>query len=282
MVVAMGRLRFSLTSDQLELLLAFENSQGLNHLSEMMARDPSVISRNLQKIAEESPVLKKVRGRWELTPLGVQMNEQTRLYLEKQIALLSPNSSVERTKISTLANDDSILIIINAQNGLLDATHEGRNNSEAEKNISLLLEHWRKRKRRVVHVKHISENPSSIFYKQNLSSDFLKPLYPTSNETVVEKTKSSAFTNTGLEEQLNKNGCSDIILAGFTANECIDATARDASAKGFTTLVVGDACATFDLRDPSGKLVKAERIHRLTLMNINAFYAKVVETKELL
>lgn len=81
---------------------------------------------------------------------------------------------------------------------------------------------------------------------------------------------------------IKTNAITSIVLAGFTANECIDATARDGSAKGFEIFVIGDATATFDLRDSSGKLVKAERIHKLTLLNLNAFYAKVVATDDVM
>ncbi len=59
----MSYLRFALTSEQLELLLAFENATSLGHLAELIARDPSVVSRNLQRVAESYPVLKKVKGR---------------------------------------------------------------------------------------------------------------------------------------------------------------------------------------------------------------------------
>ncbi|MES2803203.1 MAG: isochorismatase family protein [Bdellovibrionota bacterium] len=277
----MNRLKFILTSDQHELLLAFENAKGLAHLAELMARDPSVVSRNLQKIAEDYPVLKKVKGRWEITPLGVQINQQTRAYLEQQTKLVS-QTVVNKYKKSALCTDDSILIIVNAQNGLLDATQEGRNNSEVEKNIAHILEHWRTKKRRIIHVKHVSGNPESIFYRHSEGSDFLKTVTPKANEVVIEKTKSSAFTDTNLESFLTKESCSNILLVGFTANECIDATARDAAALEFETLVVGDGTATFDLRDQSGKLIKADRIHRLILLNINAFHAKVVNTIDVL
>ena len=277
----MGRLKFILTSDQLELLLAFENAQGLGHLAETMAKDPSVISRNLQKIAEDYPVLKKVKGRWELMPLGIQINEQTRSYLAKQTDLLSQISESKYPK-STAFTDESILIIVNAQIGLLDATQEGRNNSEAERNIPKILEFWRSRNRYVVHVKHASDNPSSLFFRQSSGYEILNSLTPLKNEVVVEKTKSSAFGDTSLEMLLGKENCTNILLVGFTANECIDATARDAVTLGFTTFVIGDATATFDLRDPSGKLIKAERLHKLTLANINAFYAKVVNTRDVL
>jgi nicotinamidase-related amidase len=275
------RLKFIFDSDQLELLLAFENAKGLSHLAELMARDPSVISRNLQKIAEEYPVLKKVKGRWEITPLGVQINQQTQAYLEHQIKLVS-NTVSNKNKKSSLFMDDSILIIINAQNGLFDATQEGRNNSEAEKNIARLLDHWRAKKRRIIHVKHVSDNPESIFFRHSVGCNFLKAVEPQGSEVIIEKTKSSAFTDTSLEATLNKESCTRILLVGFTANECIDATARDAAAMEFETFVVGDGTATFDLRDKSGKLIKADRIHRLTLLNINAFHAKIVNTNEVL
>lgn len=281
MLQPMGRLKFSLTSDQLELLLAFENSHGLNHLAEIMAKDPSVVSRNLQRIAEDHPVLKKVKGRWELTPLGVQINDQTRAYLTKHTELLSQTIQTTTAKTNPFTNN-SILIIINAQNGLLGTTQKGRNNSEAEQNIVQILKLWRSKNRKIIHIKHVSEDPSSIFFRTSSGSDFLETLKPKDHEHVVEKIKASAFSGTRLEALLNKETSANIILVGFTANECIDATAKDAAAIGFQTFVAADATASFDLKDPSGKLIKAERVHKLTLANINAFYAKVVNTSDIL
>lgn len=275
------RLKFALSSDQLELLLAFENAKGLGHLSELMAKDPSVVSRNLQRIAEDFPVLVKIKGRWEITPLGVQMNQQTRTYLEDQEKLISKIHEQKESK-SLVLGTNSTLIIINAQKGLFDGTQEDRNNSEAETNISHLLKTWRTKKRKVIHVKHVSDHPKSIFYRNSTGSDLLDVVKPLADETVIEKTKSSAFTNTSLLDALTKESCNDVVLVGFTTNECIDATARDATALGFTAFVASDATATFDLRDATGKLVKADRIHKLTLLNINAFSAKVVTTQEIL
>lgn len=277
----MSRLKFALSSEQLELLLAFENASGLGHLAELMARDPSVVSRNLQRIAEDHSVLKKVKGRWELTPLGAQVNQRTRAYLEDQIKLLSdiePKRKVDSPSIP----EDAILIVINAQSGLLDATNEGRNNLEAEKNIARILEYWRMKKRRIFHIKHVSDKADSIFFRQSAGCNFLSSAQPKENEVIIEKMKSSAFSGTSLETLLNKESASNVVLVGFTASECIDATAKDAAATGFNAFVVGDGTATFDLRDSSGKLIKADRVHKLTLVNINAFYAKVVNTSDIL
>ncbi len=189
----MERLKFILTSDQLELLLAFENARGLGHLAELMARDPSVVSRNLQRIAEDRPVLKKVKGRWEITPLGIQVNQQTRAYLEEQKKLVSQSVASKRPEQS-ICSDGSVLIVINAQNGLLDATQEGRNNSEAEKNIVRILKQWRAKRRQVIHVKHVSDNPESIFFRQSTGCDFLKAIEPQEKETVIEKVNLPRFS----------------------------------------------------------------------------------------
>lgn len=257
----MNRPRFSLSSDQLELLLAFEEIEGLGKLSEAIGRDPSVVSRSLQRIAEVHPVLLKVRGRWELTPLGQQINNLTRSTLNAYHQLLPKFDSDRKTKINITPK--SVLIIINAQIGLLDSTQEGRNNSEAEINISKLLTFWRKNKSPVIHVKHVSENPQSMFFRAASGCDFLPSLNPVDREDVIEKTKSSAFVETTLEARLREIEADNILLAGFTANECIDAAAKDAASMGFVSFVVGDATAMFDIRDLNGKLIKAERIHKL-------------------
>lgn len=277
--VFMARPRFSISSDQLELLLAFEESEGLGHLAEVIGRDPSVVSRALQRIAEEHPVLTKVKGRWELTPLGRQINQLTRSTLAAYQTLL-PRTKIDPKREISISKK-SVLVVINAQVGLLDSTQEGRNNSEAEVKIEKLVSHWRNHQYPVIHIKHVSENPNSMFYRPSPGCDFLPKLMPLNSEDIIEKTTSSAFTGTTLESRLREIEADRIFLVGFTANECIDASAKDAAAMGFTTFVVGDATAMFDVRDLNGKLIKAERIHKLTLANINAFYAKVIQTTDI-
>ena len=276
----MSRLRFSLSSDQLELLLAFEESRGLSDLAEKMAKDTSVVSRNLQKIAEDFPVIEKVKGRWELTPLGEETNQLTKGYLKTHHELLFDKLKKSDSANYSFAEKTVALIIINAQNGLIDQTQSGKNNTEAEKNIQKILVHWRKEKRPVFYAKHVSENPESMYYRESHKCEILNSLTPLENEIVIEKTQSSAFAASNLQEALNKLECTEVVLVGFTAHECIDATARESAALGFTTYVVGNATATFDMRDPLGKLIKAEKVHKLTMTNINAFYAKVIETAE--
>ncbi|MBK7962469.1 MAG: isochorismatase family protein [Bdellovibrionales bacterium] len=60
-----------------------------------------------------------------------------------------------------------------------------------------------------------------MFFKNSTGSDFLKALLPADTEVVIEKTKSSAFTDTNLLKVLNSMPCTDLVLVGFTANECV-------------------------------------------------------------
>ena len=276
----MSRMQFPIPTDLLELLLAFEESEGLGRLAEKMARDPSVVSRNLQRLAELAPVLEKVRGRWELTPLGHEINAITRDYLAGFGACLREAGSTRGEQRLYLSNQTALLVI-NAQQGLSSPELGRRNNEDAEANIERLLAHWRTGGRTIVHVKHVSANPDSLFHRGSRGADFMPGLAPAGGETTIEKSKSSAFADTKLAASLQNLDIDTLVLAGFTANECIDATARQASDMGFTVFVAGDATAMFDFSGPDGKLMKAERIHRLTLANLNALYAKVLATDEL-
>lgn len=279
-VPGMTRTRFPLSSDQLELLLAFEQCQGLGRVAEQMGRDPSVISRNLQRMAEGWPVLAKVNGRWELTALGRQINRGTQDFVVAQEKLLQASRKKEKS-VEPCHSPTALLMIINAQKALHDVT-AGRSNTGAEGNIASLLQTWRREKKPLLHVKHVSENPRSSFYKDAEACQFLAPLTPMNDEAILEKTKSSAFINTDLNDRLQRQGIDTLILTGFTANDCIDSTARQAADLGFTTYVVGDATAMFDISGTDGKLIKAERLQQLTLANLNALCAKVIETAFLL
>lgn len=275
----MSRARFPISSDQLELLLAFEQSRGLADLADVMGRDPSVVSRNLQRLAETQPVISKINGRWEMTGLGVRLAQSAREWLAEQKTLLSSPPLPVRNE---LASPRAMLVIINAQNALLEPRLGERSNTDAEINIATLLQAWREKNRPVLHVRHVSESPQSPFFRHAPGSRFLTALAPAGTEFVVEKSKSGAFSETKLAAMLSEAGIDTLILTGFTANECIDATARQAADLGFTPYVVGDATVTFDLAGPDGKLIKAEKLHRLVLANLHALCAKVISTEDLM
>ncbi len=273
------REKFPVSSDQLELLIAFEKAGSLEELSDVMAKDPSVISRRLKDLANLFPVIVKVGGRWQITSLGRQLNAFNRKYLSD---LQSVIPLIHSKKSKSIIPEGSLLIVINAQKALHFSGQKKRSNLTAEDNILSLLKFWRKRKWPVLHVKHISENVNSLFYKDSLGTEFIQGLGPQGKEIVIEKKKSSAFAKTSLENHISNLKVPAIVLAGFTASECIDATARQANDLDIKTFVIGDATATFDLVGPQGRLHKAEKIHRSVMASLHANSIDVIDTNSVL
>lgn len=70
----MSRLQFPISSEQLELLIEFGKCNSLSTLADIFGKDPSVISRNLQRLAEDAPVITKANGRWQITQLGKELS----------------------------------------------------------------------------------------------------------------------------------------------------------------------------------------------------------------
>lgn len=269
------REKLPISSDQIELLLAFEKTGSLEELSSSMAKDPSVISRRLKELANQMPVIVKVGGRWQMTALGREINVLHRQYLS-QIEKLIPTKPL-RGKIS-IVPDGALLIVINAQKALHFSGQRKRSNLKAEQNIVSLLKLWRRRKWPVMYVKHVSDKASSLFYSEGEGCEFIPELQPAGKELVILKRKASAFMETSLQKEISRLKLPAIVLVGFTAGECIDATARHALDMGISTIVIGDATAAFDLVATTGRLIKAEKIHRSVMLSLQARSIDVIDT----
>jgi nicotinamidase-related amidase len=59
---------------------------------------------------------------------------------------------------------------------------------------------------------------------------------------------------------------------------CLEAATRAASDFGFECIVIGDACATKDLKF-GNKMVKAEDVQNCTLATIDNLYGKVLDLR---
>jgi nicotinamidase-related amidase len=174
------------------------------------------------------------------------------------------------------------LLIIDMQKGMLSPTLPPRNNAQAEDNIARLLAAWRERGQPVVLVRHISRSPTSVFAPGQAGAEFQEKFSPLPHEHVVEKNVPDAFINTGLERWLHARDIRDVVIAGVSTNNSVEATARTAGNLGFSTVVVADACFTFDKVDFGGTLRSAEDVHRMALANLQGEYAEVRATEDVL
>ena len=74
-----------------------------------------------------------------------------------------------------------------------------RNNPAAESNIARLLDAWHDGGHAIIHVRHISRSPASLFLAAQPGAEFQAALTSRADEHVVEKSVPDAFLNTELE-----------------------------------------------------------------------------------
>ena len=76
-------------------------------------------------------------------------------------------------------------------------------------------------------------------------ADFVGP-QPLPGEMIVSKNRYSAFSHTGLGEQLHAAGVDTLVLAGLTTECCVAASAWDAFERDFHVFIAADACAAYE------------------------------------
>ena len=174
----------------------------------------------------------------------------------------------------------TVLLTVDAQQGF--DQFKGRNNPRLESNLSALHAAWREAKRPLIHVRHDSVEPLSVF-RPGLPGNAFKPeAEPRKGEPVVRKSVHSAFIGTDLEGRLRQMGARSLVNFGVQTNYCVASTARMAGNLGYKTYVVGDACATFPQRLLDGSEVPAQGAHDLALAELHGEFATVVSTRDVL
>jgi nicotinamidase-related amidase len=174
------------------------------------------------------------------------------------------------------------LLIVDMQKGMSDPAAGRRNNPGAEAAIARLLSAWRNSSAPVVHIRHISRTPGSLFWPGQAGVEFQEALKPLDTEHVVEKNVPDAFINSGLERWLRVRGIIVLVIVGVSTNNSVEATARTAGNLGFHAKVVSDATFTFDKPDYEGTNRTAGEVHAMSLANLNGEYAEILSTERAL
>jgi len=174
------------------------------------------------------------------------------------------------------------LIVIDMQQGMREPKLGPRNHPEAETHITALLAHWRAAGWPVVHVRHISREPGSVFAPGQSGVLFQPAFEPLPGEQVFEKNVPDTFTHSGLERWLRVRGIQRLALVGVSSENSVEASARSAGNLGFATWVVYDACFTFAKADFAGRPRSAEEVHDMAMANLHGEYATVLTSDEVL
>ncbi len=93
-----------------------------------------------------------------------------------------------------------------------------------------------------------------------------------SDERVVKRRYSAMIQGASdLEDVLRRHGIETVLVAGVATNVCCESTARDAMMRGFRTIMVSDANASF-----------TDAEHEAALLNFITYFGDVQSTDEVL
>ena len=174
------------------------------------------------------------------------------------------------------------LLIIDVQKGMDDPKWGPRNNPDAEAKIAALLAAWRKTRRPVFHVQHLSTEPDSPLRPERPGCEIKELVRPAGREPVFQKRVNSAFIGTQLEEVLRKHEVQTLVITGLTTQHCVSTTARMAGNLGFEVYLVGDAMAAFAATGPDGRQYSPEEVHNVSLATLHGEFGMVVEAQAVL
>ena len=96
-------------------------------------------------------------------------------------------------------------------------------------------------------------------------------LPPAPQDIVILKQKPSGFFGTNMASYLTLLGCDSVIVTGTTTSGCVRATVLDAFSLNYRVALAEEGC--FD---------RSQASHAINLCDMNAKYADVVKTAEVL
>lgn len=181
-----------------------------------------------------------------------------------------------------MGEENKALIIIDVQKAFDDKKWGDRNNPFAEENIRKILKVWRMKGWQVIHIQHMSDNPSSVFHPKNEGFAIKELVEPIEGEVIITKKVNSGFIGTNLEELLKLNHLTTLIITGLTTPHCVSTTTRMSGNLGFHTYLISDATAAFGLKDQNDIYYDAEIIHTTSLATLNEEFATIMTTEQLI
>lgn len=168
------------------------------------------------------------------------------------------------------------LMIIDMQQGMSWPQAGERNNPQAEHNIAELLAHWRACQAPVIHVRHLSTEPDSLFWPEQEGVLFQEAFEPLEDEKVIEKSVPDAFIHSDLADWLSEQHIDSLVIVGVSTNNSVESSVRSAGNLGFMVYVVENACFAFEKEDFYGLLRSADEVHAMSLANLHGEYATVI------
>lgn len=197
--------------------------------------------------------------------------------------LVRPYLSDHRSLTHTLSRDRSALLVIDMQRYFLDSSSHAYvpASSEIIDNVRALISAYRQMSRPVVFTRHAllpDEDAGAmgrwwgdVLREGDPLSEIVEALRPLPGETVLRKSRYSAFAGTELENTLRELGVDQISITGVMTHLCCETTARDAFLRDFDVFFLIDGTAS-----------RSEELHVAALKTLADGFAIPATTEEVL
>jgi len=148
-------------------------------------------------------------------------------------------------------------------------------------NVISLIECFRANKGKILFTRHGHRDPKTdggmlarwwgdlILYGSE-EWELIDGLPMQTGDTIIDKSRYSAFFGTELDDLLKSAGVEDLIITGVLTNCCCETTARDAFMRDYRVFFVADATAA-----------PTDALHVATLKNLAYGFAYIVNTRDL-
>lgn len=156
----------------------------------------------------------------------------------------------------------TVLLIVDAQQGLLDGEFAIPNAGVIVDRLATLLAAARSAGARVIHLQN-SGAPGTPDKPGTTGWHIHPRVTPKPGEALLHKTRDDGFEGTGLEEILAGERATRIAVAGLLSEMCVSATVRGALARGIEVVLVQDAHGTYNLDDIPSSIVSRVAEHAL-------------------
>lgn len=173
------------------------------------------------------------------------------------------------------------LIVIDVQNDYFDGDLPIAypNPSRSLANIAAAMDAAHAAGVAVVVVESVLPENSPIFARFSHGVELHPSIANKQRDLLLSKPLPSCMAKTDLEPWLRERNIDTLTLVGYMTHNCVDATARDASQRGFTVEVLADATGSPPYANSAGKAT-AEDLHRVFLVAMEARFASVLTTRE--
>jgi len=140
------------------------------------------------------------------------------------------------------------LLVIDLQRGMFEGEQPPLEGDGVVARVAALLERARERGVPVLHIRH-DGGTGDILERGTLGWEIHRDVAPRGAEPVVDKSRSSAFHDTDLDQRLRALGVTRLVVAGMQTEFCVDSACRAAHGLGYAVTIVSDGHTTFDTPD---------------------------------